>query len=454
MTDIDQQLASILNEYVGCTSPYCFIHKADKAMWSSRAFDMTYNRVVNSVVEHAGPMRRYLDKAAKFAIQSPDFEVVHGVCYRPDDVNVPDGKFNMAIDPLIKELNERPEIFLAHMNYLIPNRTERMLLVSWLAWIVQHPDQKVMYAVLIVGKGGTGKSWLGKLMERIFGEDNVVLISEEDAVTSTFNGFSENKRFVFLHETPPDKMVELMHKVRGLITESHIHVNRKGIERYKAENLANLMAISNEEIPVEVTNRRVAVVRANDDVYGTDDRGQTTKECKEYYERLWSVVPQDGTVTDEARRVLRYLRHFPLDKVGFDRTMPPLTGTKETMARVGEGKVYGNIADDYKDRKGPLQYTLITTEEIAKHLGVSNDKTLTKAMEDAGCRKLRGANGRDVQVYLNDGRPRLWAISKKVAAEMVGMSNEELVSLYKAERAGGKGYTKAMDEEVAAADFV
>ncbi len=53
------------------------------------------------------------------------------------------------------------------------------------------PEQKVMYAILIIGREGSGKSWLGKFMERLFGADNVVLISEEDAVTGIFNGFSE-----------------------------------------------------------------------------------------------------------------------------------------------------------------------------------------------------------------------------------------------------------------------
>ena len=44
--------------------------------------------------------------------------------------------------------------------------------------------------------------------------------SEESAVTEMFNVFSENKLFVFLHETPPKKMAELLDKVKGLITET------------------------------------------------------------------------------------------------------------------------------------------------------------------------------------------------------------------------------------------
>ena len=83
-------------------------------------------------------------------------------------------------------------------------------MLQWLAWIVQHPDEKVQFAILIVGRGGTGKSWLGTLMERIFGEDNVVLISEDNMVTGIFNSFSQNKRFVFLHETPPDEIEKLL----------------------------------------------------------------------------------------------------------------------------------------------------------------------------------------------------------------------------------------------------
>lgn len=449
MTDPQQtpegKFAAALGEYVGCVKPYCLIRRADKEMVAPRSFDMEYNRVVNEV-EGLGRGKgcKYADQAAKAAIASPALEIVRTICYRPDGESVIDRKFNMWVDPRIEPLAGKPTIFLEHMEYLVSSEVERRLLISWLAHVVQHPDQKAMYAILIIGRGGTGKSWLGKLMERLFGADNVVLISEEEVVTSTFNGFSENKRFVFLHETPADKMADLLNKVKGLVTEREIHINRKGIERYKAENLASLMAVSNESVKIDLTDRRWVVIRAADDPVGADDRGQAdTPEHDAYYTRLWNVVPVDGTVTDEARRVLHYLRTFDLSK--FNPLTAPLTGAKEEAAETGD-KLQARIVTASRDRTGPFQFTLLTAENVAKHVGGAYDgNTLATAMEAVGCRKLRRPDGRDVQVTIDGTRPRLWAINPTVAKQHANTSTVELVAIYKAER-NGKSAAEPMPE--------
>jgi hypothetical protein len=429
----EERFALALGEHVGVQKPYCLIRRSDKEMLSPRSFNMEFNRIVNNI----GGLKGYKDDAAGYAIASPALNIVQTICYRPDGPAIIDRKFNMWSDPGITPLKGEPKIFLEHIAYLIPNESERRLLLSWLAWIVQHPDQKVQYAILIVGRGGTGKSWLGKLMERIFGADNVVLISEEDVVTSTFNGFSENKRLVFLHETPPKQMADLLDKVKGLITDRDIHINRKGIERYKAENFANLMAISNEDVKINLTNRRWAVIRAADDPVGLNDRGRPTPAHAAYYKRLWDVVPNDGTVTDEVRSVLHYLRTLDLVALKFDAMVAPLTGAKEEASEAGEdGRLQARIAQAYKNREGPFRFNLLTAEDVAKHVHASADKTLTTIMLDVGCRKLRRADGRDVQVTLRDGRPRLWAANKAIAEHHTNTDPAELVSLYYAERAG------------------
>ena len=303
----EEQFTAALSEHIGCVKPFCFIRRADKELIAPNSFNMEYTRVVNAIEGlGCGKGAKYTDNAAKAAITSTGLEIVRTITYRPDGEPIIDRKFNMWTDPLIKPLKGEPTIFLEHINYLIPNKAERKLLLQWLAWIVQHPDEKVMYAILIIGRGGTGKSWIGKLMERIFGADNVVLISEENVVTGIFNGFSQNKRFVFLHETPPKKLEELLDKVKGLITETHLHIRLMRQDYFKAENFANLMAVSNEPVKINLTNRRWGLVQAADDPYAPDK----TPEHKAYYSRLFNVVPKDGTITDEARQVVKLSADF------------------------------------------------------------------------------------------------------------------------------------------------
>ncbi|HUI12976.1 MAG TPA: primase-helicase family protein [Xanthobacteraceae bacterium] len=428
-----------LDGYVGCQSPYCFIRRADKAMLAPHSFNMLHNRTVNAIV---GLPARYKDNAAKFAIASPAFNVVESICYRPDGAPIIDGKFNMWTDPGIEALAEKPEIFLRHMRYLIPNDAERHLLLAWLAWIVQHPDQKVMFAILIVGRGGTGKSWLGKVMQRLFGKDNVVMLEKEDALKEIYNGFSENKRFVFVHETPAKQMAEIADKLRGLITESEIQVRRMHMERYPADNFANLMMIANEQVELKLTNRRWAIISANDDPVGVDDNGQPTPAHKAYYDRLWNVIPEDGSVTDELRRILHYLQTLPLDhpKVAFDRLVPPMTATKKEAASIGEDgerTIASFVLEARENREGPFRFDLFTQEEVAEHCGGTVGHALSDAMTEAGCRKLRYPNGGDVQLRLGTGKARrLWARSKTIAERFAKASAVKISDAYKAEHKG------------------
>ncbi len=437
----EEKFAAVLAEHIGCMKPYCFIRRADKEMIAPNSFNMGYNRVVNAVEGLGiGKGAEYTDNAAKAATAAPGLEVVRTVCYRPEGEPVIDRKFNMWTDPLIEPLKGKPTIFLEHMEYLIPNKIERKLLLQWLAWIVQHPEQKVMFAILIIGREGSGKSWIGTLMERLFGKGNVVLISEDNAITGIFNSFAENKRLVFLHETPPEEVEKLLNRVKGLITQTTINIRRMRNDYYDAENLANLMAISNEDVAINLTNRRWAVVRAADDPFAPEH----TPEHKKYYNRLWGVVPKDGTITDEARRILGYLRTLPL--TDFDELSAPLTGAKEEASESGDdGAVKARVGNAYRDKVGPFRFNLLTAEEVAKHVGgVFDGRTLTGPMHDVGCRKLRHDDGRDVQISVDGKRPRLWAINPAVAKHHANTDLSELTRLYKEERSG-----KPTDEPMA-----
>jgi hypothetical protein len=195
------------------------------------------------------------------------------------------------------------------------------------------------------------------------------------------------------------------------------------------------LAVCNEDVKINLTNRRWAVIRAADDPVGTDERGQPTPAHRAYYMPLWDVVPKDGTITDEVRRVLHYLRTLPL--TDFDPLVAPLTGAKQEASESGDdGLVQARVANAYTSHEGPFRFNLLTAEEVAKHVRASNDKTLTEAMQEVGCRKLRRPDGRDVQVTIDKTRPRLWAINQAVAKHHATTDGDELVSLYKAERAG------------------
>ena len=175
-------------------------------------------------------------------------------------------------DPKIEPLPDMPSIFLEHMDYLIPDQRERELALNWLAWCVQKPSEKQMFALLIVDDGGTGKGWIGYMLRVLFGDRNVVMIESDDPVKDMFNGWTLNRQLAFIHELVPDRSVDLASRLKGVITEPHIWVNEKFIARFRAENRTNLFGCSNRRDALKIArrDRRWLVVQ------GASDRSAST----------------------------------------------------------------------------------------------------------------------------------------------------------------------------------
>jgi hypothetical protein len=274
----------IARAYIGVISPTMVVRRKDKAMVSIPSFDMAYNRIVNLVPNLEG---RYRDHAFKFTKSKFDFQVANRVCYRPEQPDFVDGELNMWQDPHVLPLDEKPQIFARHLRYLIPNEVERRLVVDFLAWMVQHPDERPDFALLLVGEKRTGKSWIGRLMEVIFGAINCALLEREDALVDAFNDIFLHKRLVFLHEAAPNKKVDLVDSLKGFITEDHLWINRKYIERTRVPNRSAMMACTNHPNALKITRDepRWGVARCADDMYGVDDAGRPTEATLKHYNR-------------------------------------------------------------------------------------------------------------------------------------------------------------------------
>jgi hypothetical protein len=153
------------------------------------------------------------------------------------------------------------------MDYLIPNQRERELALNCLAWCVQKPSEKQMFALLIVDDGGTGKGWIGYMLRVLFGGQNVAMIESDDPVKDMFNA------------------------------------------RFRAENRTNLLCCSNHRDALKIArkDRRWLVVQGASDPFGVDDNGETTTKTTRYYETLFGCLGTPEAPGDEVRRIKGWL---------------------------------------------------------------------------------------------------------------------------------------------------
>jgi Family of unknown function (DUF5906) len=431
LTEFRDQLAG----YRYCLDPPSFIRRADKKMISEKTFNGRYAPLVNRIPKLES---RYKDNAPKLAISQSGLERIDGTCYRPGEPDICGNLLNMWQDPKIEPLPETPTIFLAHMTYLIPDQRERELALNWLAWCVQKPSEKQMFALLIVDEGGTGKGWIGSMLCVLFGDQNVAMIESGDPVKDMFNGWTLNRQLGFLHELVPDRRVDLASRLKGVITESHIWVNEKFIARFRAENRTNLFCCSNHRDALKIArkDRRWLVVQGASDPFGVDDNGETTAKTTRYYETLFGCLGTSEAPGDEVRRIKGWLMARDLTEYN-GKGLAPLTEMKVEVADNRHTDIEQTVIEAYRDRVGPFVGTLCTAADVADKLEFSfqdNQQGLmmvSKAMREAGCRTLEGRNR---QIRVDTKQVRLWALSKTLAAKFSTMEPAALAEHYKRQK--------------------
>ena len=65
------------------------------------------------------------------------------------------------------------------------------MLYEVITHIVQHPGKKLLYAILIKGVQGDGKTWMLEMLQSVLGRTNTTLIKSAH-LRKEFNGYCEH----------------------------------------------------------------------------------------------------------------------------------------------------------------------------------------------------------------------------------------------------------------------
>jgi len=189
-----------------------------------------------------------------------------GVIFRPRRAT-PDGVYNLwrgwGIQPAAGDWST----FREHMlqNLCGGNSEYFEYLFRWMAYAVQHPDDRGHVAIVLRGGRGTGKGVFALTFGRLFGE-HFVHLSSGRALTGNFNAHLQTAILVFADEAfwAGDKPQE--GSLKRLITEPTLHVERKFQDAFDAPNCTHLIMASNEGwvVPAGLDERRFFVLDVSD----------------------------------------------------------------------------------------------------------------------------------------------------------------------------------------------
>ena len=207
--------------------------------------------------------------------------------------------------------NEVIEPFLNHIKEVIANNNEEVYkyILVWIASILQKPNFKAGTALVLLGSQGTGKNVftnvICKLMAR-YANENITSI---ESIVGKFNAVLENKKLLVLNELQSIDANKYLNSdaLKSVITDSKVNINQKNEPERLAENVANFIMVSNNNIPIkiETTDRRYLVTKTSDKHRG--DFEYFDKLCdgfnQDFYENLFTFFMMLDTKNYNLRKI-------------------------------------------------------------------------------------------------------------------------------------------------------
>jgi Family of unknown function (DUF5906) len=169
---------------------------------------------------------------------------------------------------------------------------EREMFLNWLAWSLQNEGDKPNWAPFFYSaRMGTGKSALGRLLIKLFGEANAVTQNNIDKLTGRFNMTLLRSKLVVCEEVNLKPGSGDANTLKTYITEKFTAGEAKGKETERIEQRVCLVLTSNH-LPfwIEPEDRRYYIVNVDHDGYACGPRAAEFASLMDSLE-TWSEDP-------------------------------------------------------------------------------------------------------------------------------------------------------------------
>jgi hypothetical protein len=176
--------------------------------------------------------------------------------------------------------------FLDHCEFLVPDATERRDLLDWLAAIVQQPETRPHWHVLLVAPTqGMGRSWIAEVFRRLLSEQHMAELDLHALLEDNFNSQLSAKVLVAVHEVkaPPNERFQHRERLNSLLTDTRLVVNEKHLPRWSEKFVARFLMFTNrsDALPLSESDRRLYVVRC-----------AHAPRAPDYYSKLYRLLDE------------------------------------------------------------------------------------------------------------------------------------------------------------------
>ncbi len=145
-------------------------------------------------------------------------------------------------------------LWRSYFDYLFAglDADERGWVEKWLAWPIQRPERAKTQAALFVWSPiqGAGKSFLGKVMKRLYGAAYAEIGPEK--LDSAFTSWARNKMFVMIDEARGSDRRADSNLIKRMVSQDTVEINIKYLPEYELDDTMNFYVTSNYSDAIEL----------------------------------------------------------------------------------------------------------------------------------------------------------------------------------------------------------
>ena len=366
----------------------------------------------------------------------------------------PTGKFqDILIDPdgikrvniyqprSVRRVSGNAGPFLSLLGKMIPDERDRAILVSYMAAVCQYPGRKFLWAPVVQGAQGNGKSTLISVLQ--YAVDGITQGVDDQAsrlsvellprhLDSRFNAPMQNKTLAVVHEMHTDSFKDQRERqdyLKSLITESTLTIERKGMDQFTARNHMNFMFCSNhrDAVRLESSERRFAVF------YTAQQSKEDVAAMGVSFPDLWSWLRGDGFAI-----VYDYLMTYDIPEE-FDpaggATRAPVTSSTSAAVAESRSPIEAVICEAIADNEPGFRGGWLSSGKVdqlceARGIKAPTGRAVSSLFRSLGCSRI----GRARTLFEDGGTSTLWHKNRLVEDQNINHAPSHLIEKYRADQ--------------------
>lgn len=369
--------------------------------------------IIGSIVRGKAPMKKWT--AQVYIPLAPRVLVYRGPPSMPYE-----GKtvFNLWRDSGMKPKTGEHQWFLDHVAKLFPNdKVSQRHVIDYMAQLVQHPNVKIYFALLIQSIEGAGKGALGRLLRRMIGDRNAVEPSNDEAV-KTWTGWQERAQLAIINELYAAGDTAVLNRLKSPITEDKLRIEKKFGNVFSIPNYLNFVCFSNHKDALKLTptDRRWLVLFS---------RWTPGPNDKAYYDNLF-----DNCIANNSK--VAAVLAFLLDhKISFNpKGHAPMTEAKIEMVERNRDDYAVTLDERWSTRAKPFEHDLVRAEDIVDWLRDDRNKH-DKKLGQVAIKFLDTINAVRLPRYTHRDLPSFQIYAVANHAEWQGKSRRQVALAYR-----------------------